>query len=122
MTIEQNFGNKGPEPTATLSVSDREREAAAPLPQLATPSAMPVTEQPLSFGVAARLYRMADRYMDQNAIRQATEIYFELVEEFADTPSAPLARERLLDIGEHYERNGEFHLARGIYERLSCQE
>lgn len=112
MSFAQNPAAESQEPAAPLSPSSMERSAAAPLPP-------PPAAQPPSFALAARLLRMADRYREQYAICQATEIYFKLVDEFDDTPSAALAQERLLEIGEHYERNGEFRLARGIYERLS---
>ena len=61
-----------------------------------------------------RMVSMADRYL----LQQAVEIYRRLIERDGDSPAAGYARQRLLEIADHYEHTGEFHQARGIYERL----
>jgi hypothetical protein len=66
----------------------------------------------------SRLLKIAEGYCKEKAIRQAVEIYFEMVETQSHTPEALVAREELLRIGEQYERNGEFRQARSLYERL----
>lgn len=66
----------------------------------------------------ARLLNIADCYRLDHAIRQAIEIYWELVEEYPETSEALQAREQLLRIGEQHEQAGEFHQARSLYERL----
>ena len=68
--------------------------------------------------VLVRLMEVADRYLAANEIRQAMEMYWELVEQYEDTPQAQQARERLMEMAGHYERAGNQHQARGIYERL----
>lgn len=66
----------------------------------------------------ARLLHMAELYRSEKALRQAVEIFFELAEHHDDTPEAAEARQQLLEIGDLYEKSGEFRQARGIYERL----
>ena len=68
--------------------------------------------------VLVRLMEMADRYRAANEIRQAIEIYFELVEDHEDSPQAKQARRCLMEIAVEYERVGGRRQARGIYERL----
>ena len=84
---------------------------AAPLPL--EPLRSPVDSTPLS-----RLLRMAENYRTFNALRQALEIYWEIVEQHPETPEAAQARERLLAIGAQYEREGKLRQARALYERL----
>ena len=66
----------------------------------------------------ARLLKMADSYRARNALHQAAEMYFELVECHPDTSEAAKAEQRLIEIGDNYERNGELRQARSIFERL----
>lgn len=61
---------------------------------------------------------MADTYRQAGSLRQAVEMYFELVREHADTSQALQAEERLLDVARLYEQTGELRQARGIYEQL----
>lgn len=93
-------------------------EPPIPLPD---PSPVGLEPRPLSSPdtqVLTRLLRMADSYRDGGGLRQALEIYWELVERHGDTPVGELARGRLLGICEQYEREGKFHQARAMYERL----
>ena len=69
-------------------------------------------------GVLDCLMGVADHYRTEGALRQATEIYFELVDNYEDTPQATQACGRLLKIASHYERTGARRQARDIYERL----
>lgn len=66
----------------------------------------------------AHLLKMADGYLAQGALWQATEIYLKIAEQHNETSHARLACERLLWIAERHEKNGKGHLARSIYERL----
>ena len=68
--------------------------------------------------VLAHMLEMADRYQAENALQQATEMYFELVECHGNTREARRARARLMKIADGYERDGKLHMARSIYERL----
>lgn len=65
-----------------------------------------------------RLLKIADGYRAENALHQATSIYFELAENHPGTPEATDAVERLLEIGERYEQEGEVRQARSLYERM----
>ena len=84
--------------------------------EAATASARPDTEP--SPDVLECLMAVAERYHAENAIRQAMEMYFEMVENYEGTPQAKQARKRLMEIAAHYEHAGQPHHARGIYERL----
>jgi len=64
------------------------------------------------------LLEMADGYQATNALHQAAEMYFELVDCHPDTLEAVQARKGLIEISEGYERNSELRQARSIYERL----
>jgi hypothetical protein len=80
---------------------------------------IPPHVQPSSNGrILARLLSMADSYRESGSLRQAMEIYFELVREHSDSPQAHRAEERLFDVARSYERWGELRQARGIYEQL----
>jgi hypothetical protein len=68
--------------------------------------------------VLVRLLKMADTYRGTGSLRQAIEIYFELVNKYDETSEARMAEERLMEVGRTYERSGELRQARGIYERL----
>lgn len=81
------------------------------------PVAVPVQLEPAN-PLLTRLLKIADGYRAENALRQAIEIYFELVEHYPSTPEAREAWQRLTKIGEQYERSGEFRQARSLYQRL----
>ena len=68
--------------------------------------------------VLPRLLAMADTYYQGGSLRQAIELYFELVRDHAGTTQADQAEERLLEVARTYERAGELRQARGIYEQL----
>ncbi len=68
--------------------------------------------------VLPRLLAMADAYYQDGLLRQAIEMYFELVRHHGDSPQARQAEERLLEVARAYERAGELRQARGIYEQL----
>ena len=86
-------------------------------PVPAAPMALPVQPEAAN-PLLTRLLKIADGYRAEKALRQAIEIYFELAENHPATPAAQQAQKRLTEIGEQYERSGEFRQARGIYERL----
>jgi hypothetical protein len=58
--------------------------------------------------VLAHLLKMADGYLAARAV----------FEKHGGTQEAGRAHERLLEIADHYEKAGEFHQARSIYERM----
>lgn len=68
--------------------------------------------------VLPRLLAMADTYYQGGSLRQAIELYFELVHDHAGSPQARQAEERLLAVARTYEQAGELRQARGIYEQL----
>jgi hypothetical protein len=77
--------------------------------------------QPLSQGeleLLDHLLAMADDYRAENALHQAMEIYYALVQGRAGSPQASQARKRLMDIANGYAAAGLRHQAREIYERL----
>jgi len=64
-----------------------------------------------------RLLAMAHRYRSEGNLRQATELYWTLAEDYPGTHQADAARAVLLGLADGYERN-ERHMARSMYERL----
>ena len=100
------------------SNNDVDRSVVTVLPPApADPAAAAVQPEAVN-PLLTRLLKIADSYLRENAFRQAIEIYFELVEKHPNTPEAEQARQRLAEIGEYYERWGEFRQARSLYERL----
>ncbi len=103
---------------------ERDRVESAPrmvAPLVIPPLQPPVDGEPLSpqrKRVLANLVDMADMYARNGALRQAIELYFELAKDHDGTEQAVLANDRLMAIAQRYQENGEFRLARGIYERL----
>lgn len=65
-----------------------------------------------------RLLRIADGYFDSGALKQASEMYFELAEQNATSAEGGRARQQLIVIAETYERQGLQRQARSIYDRL----
>jgi len=65
-----------------------------------------------------RLLAMAHRYRRQGNLRQATELYWTLAEDYPGTPQAGAAKAVLLELATSYEREGARHMARSMYERL----
>ncbi len=84
----------------------------------AAPEPTSQVQSAASARILARLLSMADLYRESGSLRQAVEIYFELLQEHAETPQGHRAEERLLDVARSYERSGELRQARGIYEQL----
>lgn len=68
--------------------------------------------------ILERLFAMAQRYRKEGNFRQATEMYWTLVSDHADTPQAESANAELMLLAEGYERAGNLRMARGMYERL----
>lgn len=71
-----------------------------------------------SFLMLERLLKMADSYRSTNALHQAAEMYFELVEKHPETPEAARAEQSLIEMGDNHQRQGELRQARSIFERL----
>jgi hypothetical protein len=91
-------------PAAPVSVG---AVAADPQP---LPAASPVME---------RLLSMADHCLHDHLLRQATEMYFAVMDrQGISGAETEHARQCLMEIAEHYERTGNPHQARGIYEQL----
>ena len=79
----------------------------------------PQQPPPTGAPVADRLMAMADHCLHKNLLRQAAELYFEML----DRPGAGAsemehARQCLMEIAEYYQRTGNPHQARSIYEQL----
>lgn len=78
----------------------------------------PVTSKEL----LERLFAMAKRYRQEGNCRQAAKIFWSLIEEHSETPQAEAAKAELLMLAENYERAGNQHMARSIYEQLLSLE
>ena len=64
------------------------------------------------------LLAMAQRYRCEGKLREAMDLYWELVEDHPGTADAGAAKAVLLELAASYERNDASHMARSIYERL----
>jgi len=74
----------------------------------------PVASNPL----LAKLLAMAQRAQREGNSRQATEMYWDMIDKHPGTAEAATSRNELLAIAEGHERAGNVHMARGMYERL----
>ena len=92
------------------------------LPASAAPTTAPAVKLAIGPTLLERLFAMAQRYRKEGSLRQATEMYWTLVSDHADTPQADAAKAELLALAEGYERAGNQHMARGMYERLMSLE
>jgi tetratricopeptide (TPR) repeat protein len=114
--------------TAAVVEAAAAREAASFRTAVSNVESASVVESAAVFRAAAeveasamllnRLLKMADGYQAANALHQAAEMYFELVDRHPDTLEAVQARKCLIGLGENYERKGELRQARSIFERL----
>lgn len=68
--------------------------------------------------LVGRLLRMAQQYQSERNIRQATEMFWTLAEDYQGTPQADAAKAALLEMAEGYEGNNARHMARSMYTRL----
>jgi hypothetical protein len=68
--------------------------------------------------VLERLLGMARRYREEGKYLEASELFWALLEEHSETPQADAAKLELLALAEGYERAGNQHMARSMYERL----
>ena len=68
--------------------------------------------------LVGRLLGMAQQYQSERNIRQATEMFWTLAEDYQGTPQADAAKAALLEMAEGYEHNNARHMARSMYERL----
>jgi len=64
------------------------------------------------------LLKMADDYLAAGDWHQAVEMYFSIIADEPEAAEAAMARKHLLEIGGWYQRAGEPHQARSLYERL----
>lgn len=64
------------------------------------------------------LFRIAERYWAQGAIRQALELYIEIYDKYGYVPEAEPAHQRLMEIAEWFESRGDVHQARALVERI----
>jgi hypothetical protein len=106
-----------------LNCEDEPRESSPP--PMVLPPLHPSSSEPSAVStphgrsrVLPRLLAMADTYRKGGSLRQAIELYFEIVREHAGTPQAFQAEDRLIDVARSYEQAGELRQARGIYEQL----
>ena len=65
-----------------------------------------------------RLLGMANRYRLEGNLRQATEMYWSLLENHNGTRQAEAAKIALMDVAVGYELDDSRHMARSIYEDL----
>ena len=68
--------------------------------------------------LVGRLLVMAQQYQSEGNLRQATEMFWTLAEDYQGTPQADAAQAALLEMAEGYERNHARHMARSMYTRL----
>ncbi|MGO8702885.1 MAG: hypothetical protein ACLQVA_03625 [Candidatus Brocadiia bacterium] len=93
----------------TQSATGTASPAAAAAPQ------PPPAETP----VLDRLMHLADQCLHNYELRQAAEMYFDMLNRPGAGPhETDQARRHLLEIAAYYEETGKPHQARGIYERL----
>ena len=104
------------------SVQDDVDAATAPststMQQAPQPAVTASAGSVLRQALLARLLRMAQRYRQEGNARQATEMFWTLIQEHPDTPEAAAAQAELLSLAEGYERDGNQHMARSMYEKL----
>jgi hypothetical protein len=72
----------------------------------------------VSRSLVGRLLVMAQQYQSEGNIRQATEMFWSLAEDYQGTPQADTAQAALLEMAEGYERDNARHMARSMYTRL----
>ena len=72
----------------------------------------------LDHSIIGRLLEMAHRYRREGELRQATEIYWSLLNDHNGTTQANMAKIALMDLAADYEMNNARHMARSIYEQL----
>lgn len=101
--------------TATPPARTASRRAR---PAAAQPAAQPAPQPAARPAARLRLLQMAQRYHAEGAVRQAMEIYWQLLEDHDGTEEARHAEEHIVAIAEAYERDGARHIAKSIYERL----
>jgi pentatricopeptide repeat protein len=65
-----------------------------------------------------RLLAMADSYLREGSIRQALEMYYDMMNRHPETAEALQAEERILEVARLHEEAGEFHNARAIYDQM----
>ena len=68
--------------------------------------------------LVGRLLAMAQQYQREGNIRQATEMFWTLADDYQGTAQADAAKAALLAMAEGYERNHARHMARSMYTRL----
>jgi hypothetical protein len=86
---------------------------------VAEPSEIVITVEPrITSVLLGRLLKMADNYRCASQFHQASEMYFHILESYAGTAEAVQAQERLIEMADEQERNGETRQARSIFERL----
>lgn len=68
--------------------------------------------------VSAMLKR-AESWQQDEKLHQARDMYFRLVENFPETDEAQKAEERLLNMAQELEEQGQVYMAMSIYDRLA---
>jgi len=66
----------------------------------------------------AKLLSLAQRAKREGNSRQATEMYWGILDKHPGTAEAATSKNELLAIAEGHERAGNVHMARSMYERL----
>ncbi|WP_165227587.1 tetratricopeptide repeat protein [Aquisphaera insulae] len=104
------------DPRSLIEATSRSAAPVVLPPRPAPPSEEPELHHRAQ--VLDHLLGMARQYARNGSIRQAIELFFEVVADHAGTSQAVDAEEHLLAIAQHYEDQGELRQARGLYERL----
>ncbi len=112
--FENNVSAHDDEGATPTTTSLTQSTASAPLPISVPAAAGSVLRQAL----LGRLLLMAQRYRKEGNYRQATEMFWTLVHDHPETPEAAAAQAELLALAEGYERAGNQHMARSMYEKL----
>ncbi len=68
--------------------------------------------------VRASLLRIAARWENIGQVNQAIDAYTRLLRRYPATEEAQLAATRLLALAQVYERQGRYHLALSLYQKL----
>lgn len=68
--------------------------------------------------VLRHLLALGDHYLDDGLRRQAMDVFWSLVHGYPRTHEGELARQRLIQMAEVFDREGSHRIARDIYEQL----
>lgn len=64
------------------------------------------------------LLRMGTALLTQNEYRQAIDVFLKIMDEYPNSVESNLAKESLLTVSQHYEKEGQLRLSLDVLERL----